>query len=759
MTENQKPISDKKQNFAEIFPENKKVEKKDNSVPADKKIPEKPQPVVPNIPPAKGNNDQNPAKKTPEKKPVEHFVEKPAKKSAKQIFIGFMAFVLGLIALMYAFVLWSLMEGSLSNPLIEMLGMKPTELKMMFLNVTNSIFGVVSLIFVIATLVKFFQWMMTSSESVFKKMHLKKMGGYLGILALIVAIWMGLYWLISRAEANPMAKNATESMIITTPSNVIGLTAPTSVTFDIGKNLYKKIPAKFIRQIQWDLNNDDVFGDASGATITHRFLDKGNNNGRFLIKAKVFYHSTSSNEEKTYTDKREVIISNVAVSAIMNTNTDKGAVPLTVKFSAKDSVDPDGDIVQYEWDFDGDGEYEIRGADKVEVEHTFTKIGDTKVSLRVTGQNNDYAVTSKVITAIAAEEKIRAEITSQNTKFEGVAPLTIELDGKQSYTKTGTILKYEWKIKGENKSYIGRRLKRTFNIPGEYEVSLVVENQDGDRDEVTQKILVYEKRNVVITTSAKEDEQGNIAGIVPFEVEFSSNKSEIPRAVEWKWDFENDGIDDDFGQKVKHIFRKVGNYEVKLTIVDSEGHEYSAIKNVAVSDSGVIARISATPSAGEVPLSVEFDGSASTSSKGDIISYVWEFKDAAPISAGAKISREFRTIGVFPVKLTILTSEMEKAEKTIYISVRGKSLQAGFDATPMVGEAPLKVSFDPQKSTGNIREYYWDFGDGQESYINRPEHTFVQPGDYIVKLRITDERSLFSETEKKITVLEPQTEE
>ncbi len=202
--------------------------------------------------------NQVPAKKSQDKDIKINETSRPAKKSAKQIFIGFLAFVLGLIGLAYAFILWSLMEGGLSNPLFEILGMRPEELKLMLLTVTNSIFGFISLIFMIATLVKLFQWMMTSSDSEYKRKHLRKMGGYFGILAFFVTIWIGLYWLISRAEANPINKSSTESMIITTPKNVTGLTAPVSVTFDIGKNLYKKIPAKFVRQIEWDLNNDDV---------------------------------------------------------------------------------------------------------------------------------------------------------------------------------------------------------------------------------------------------------------------------------------------------------------------------------------------------------------------------------------------------------------------------------------------------------------------------------------------------------------------
>jgi len=301
-------------------------------------------------------------------------------------------------------------------------------------------------------------------------------------------------------------------------------------------------------------------------------------------------------------------------------------------------------------------------------------------------------------------------------------------------------------------------MKRKFDVPGEYEVSLVVENQEGDRNEVKQTILVYEKRNVVIETSETKNEDGKISGTIPFEVSFDSSKSEIPRAVEWKWDFENDGIYDEFSAKTNHIFRKVGEHTVKLTIIDSENKEFSQTQKVLVSEAGVVVQISASPAAGEVPLSVEFDGSGTTTSSGEIIDYIWEFKGEQPIHYGGKISREFRAVGVFPVKLTVLTSNGERATREIFISVRGKSIQASFEASPLVGDAPLDVAFNPQKSTGNIREYYWTFGDGKDSYLSSPKHVYKIPGTYIAKLKITDGRSLISEVEKKVIVTDPNRE-
>ena len=45
-------------------------------------------------------------------------------------------------------------------------------------------------------------------------------------------------------------------------------------------------------------------------------------------------------------------------------------------------------------------------------------------------------------------------------------------------------------------------------------------------------------------------------------------------------------------------------------------------------------------------------------------------------------------------------------------------------------------SYDPD---GNIMRYQWDFGDGGKSPDRRPYHAFHDPGDYEVRLVVTDD--------------------
>lgn len=58
------------------------------------------------------------------------------------------------------------------------------------------------------------------------------------------------------------------------------------------------------------------------------------------------------------------------------------------------------------------------------------------------------------------------------------------------------------------------------------------------------------------------------AGVSPLSVSFTDQSvSGLGPITSWAWDFENDGIDDDFTQNPTHVF-PCGNYSVKLTVGD-----------------------------------------------------------------------------------------------------------------------------------------------------------------------------------------------
>lgn len=87
-----------------------------------------------------------------------------------------------------------------------------------------------------------------------------------------------------------------------------------------------------------------------------------------------------------------------------------------------------------------------------------------------------------------------------------------------------------------------------------------------------------------------------------------------------------------------------------------------------------------------------------------------------------------------------------------------KSPQASFTATPgSSSEAPLTVAFDASASTdpeGSALTYDWDFeGDGTFDATGvEATHTYTELGQYVVRLRVTDEQGKLSLTSRPVTV-------
>ena len=729
--------------------------------------PEAPKPEKPKEEPKKETPfPENPKRETPKpaiaKPPVNQApkappVQRTQKRSSQAILWGFTAIGAILVLTFYAMLFWGLLSGTASNPLFETLGIQAGELKTILTNFTNFLFGLIALIFLISSLAYGFRWAISPKEAINKKKLAVSSSAALIGLIITAGIWVFLYLIIVQSSGT-QASDIDSSLIQTEPAIVTGLNAPMIVEFDIGERLYQNIDPSLVQIINWDFDGDGQF-DASGPKVTHRFLDKGENEGRFPVTAKVFYISNATGEELNFESQREVIIENETVIASFTASPEEGPFPLDVEFNASESRDPDGEVILYEWDLDGDGQYELSSRDDATAFETFAKVGEYKVSLRVTGRNNDFNVTEKTINVQTPDSDLKAVITSTDP-LEGPPPLKVLLDGSQSFVKEGKITKYEWFIEGETDAVPTRKIERVFRTPGEYEVTLTVLNDLGEKQQTSRTVRVFQQDvdpEVVINTAPPLPERANqLTGTVPFTVTFDANASQIKNPVDWEWDFESDGIIDAYSAAVKHTFRTPGLNPVKLTITDAQGNTHQKTINVNIRRAGTVAKITASPVAGPVPLEVTLDGSGSTTDDGEIVSYKWQFPGQPLQQRSAQVTYLFEQIGDFPVTMQVLTSKGQTDSETFIISVRAPDIKAGFQANPAIGTVPLEVTFSPEPSTGIVREYVWDFGDGSptvSSFRATPQkHRYVTPGQYEVKLKVINQNNLVSTQTETITV-------
>jgi PKD repeat protein len=87
--------------------------------------------------------------------------------------------------------------------------------------------------------------------------------------------------------------------------------------------------------------------------------------------------------------------------------------------------------------------------------------------------------------------------------------------------------------------------------------------------------------------------------------------------------------------------------------------------------------------------------------------------------------------------ITIATPEIvwDAAFQLKYIS----PVQVAFSGTPLNGDAPLTVQFTDESVnlSGAVLAWNWNFGDGNTSDLQNPQHTYQTPGVYTVTLEIT----------------------
>ena len=125
--------------------------------------------------------------------------------------------------------------------------------------------------------------------------------------------------------------------------------------------------------------------------------------------------------------------------------------------------------------------------------------------------------------------------------------------------------------------------------------------------------------------------------------------------------------------------------------------------------------------------------------------YLWEFGDGAT-STEQNPSHNYIRQGLYTVKLTVTNAYGSSTEtKENYVAV-GLAPKADFSAEPTMGNTPLTVAFT-DRSTGHPTSWNWNFGDGKESVLPNPVHTYWTSGEYTVTLTATNQYGI-SDTSK-----------
>jgi len=219
-------------------------------------------------------------------------------------------------------------------------------------------------------------------------------------------------------------------------------------------------------------------------------------------------------------------------------------------------------------------------------------------------------------------------------------------------------------------------------------------------------------------------------------VSFSDTSLGTPTS--WNWDF-GDGSLHSTSQNTSHTYNTAGTYSV--TLIASRGIYSNIITKTNYITVNMVADFTATPTSGDVNLSVAF----TDISLGTPTSWAWDFGDGSSHSTVQHPTHTYVTAGQYTVTLIASNSGSTDTEiKSDYITV---TMHADFSGTPVIGDIPLVTQFT-DLSTGGVTGWAWDFGDGTSIiHSQNPRHYYMRSGIYTVSLTVTN--GVDSDTETK----------
>jgi PKD repeat protein len=175
------------------------------------------------------------------------------------------------------------------------------------------------------------------------------------------------------------------------------------------------------------------------------------------------------------------------------------------------------------------------------------------------------------------------------------------------------------------------------------------------------------------------------------------------------------------------------------------------------------ADFSVSPSPAYVDETVNFDGSASSDSDGNVLNYFWDFGDET-YAQGETATHVYDQSGEYTVSLKVTDNRGGTGTTTKTVTVENRPPPeepnnkpvAAFTESPEPVYATETVTFDASESydsDGAIVSYSWNFGDGTAATGKTVTHVYVDYGSYGVELTVTDNDGATDSTTAAKTIL------
>jgi PKD repeat protein len=390
------------------------------------------------------------------------------------------------------------------------------------------------------------------------------------------------------------------------------------------------------------------------------------------------------------------------------------------------STAPGSTIISWFWDFgDGVGTSNIQNPS-----YTYATAGTYNVKLRVTNLNH----CKDSITIPVVSYPLPVAAFTYNSFFCPAGQVVFQ---DESHGIGSTITDRLWIFLPGS---ISSQNNPTFIFPvtdTNYMVTLIVTDDHGCKDTTTQSVHV--KPAFTFTFTYDTACYGNPTHF------HAINKTPGDSLYSLRWDFgdPNSGSNNYSTQRNPvHIFTAPSSYVVKLKAWDSDNCVDSVLKTTIIH---VLPNALYSIVSQPCKLQTIFTDQ-STPGSGTILSWTWNFSDGTPeqtiLAPGpGSTTHNYAIPGSYRVTLKVTNSF--GCEDTISKLLEQPScVIADFNTTRATDCSNAPITFTDNSTPVNlIKQWSWTFGDGLDTIYTHHSatirHTYVNPGSYIVVLKIT----------------------
>jgi len=305
---------------------------------------------------------------------------------------------------------------------------------------------------------------------------------------------------------------------------------------------------------------------------------------------------------------------------------------------------------------------------------------------------------------------------------------TLTIHFTNTSTSENDIISYVWHF-GDGQNGDGQNPNHTYATPGTYNACLIITDNEGCVSDVCHMVTVAPLSGDCEAGFNWEQIQNTLT------IHFNNTSTSEHDIISYQWNF-GDGHTGD-GQNPNHTYAQAGTYNVCLIITDNVGCVSDVCHEVTVAPLG--GGCEANFEWEQFPGTLTVDFFSTSTSEHDIISYVWHFGDGHN-GDGANPSHTYAEPGVYHVCLVITDNVgcvSEECHDVTVQAVNGGDCEAAFTWEQIPNTLTIHFA-NNSFSEHDIISYMWSFGDGHNGDGQNPNHTYDEPGTYLVCLTITD---------------------